>query len=230
MAELPNLAGIATKDLVESIGTGRFQASYINWSRTMNLLHQHAPGWMVDYEPTDSGYDQPKCLLHRAPVGGYLMIRFRHVDGTVTPSVPQAVMDNRNNAIPYEKITARDVTDTQRRGMCMAAAMTFGLAYELWAKMPMESGYGDAAPDSAPKPGTTKTAPTTDAAGDAKGSEEGLTDEQFFRQLCKTRGLSEAATFNLEKKLKGKFKVGISTINSKTDTEIKQLEAEHGSN
>ena len=25
-------------------------------------------------------------------------------------------MDHRNNAIPFEKITARDITDTQRRG------------------------------------------------------------------------------------------------------------------
>ena len=50
-------------------------------------------------------------------------------------------MDHRNNAIPYEKITARDVTDTQRRGTCLAASFVFGLAYELWAKMPLESGY-----------------------------------------------------------------------------------------
>ena len=33
----PNLAGVATKDLVENIGTGKFKASYINWSRTMWL-------------------------------------------------------------------------------------------------------------------------------------------------------------------------------------------------
>ena len=48
---LPNLAGVAPKGLVESIGTGKYSASYINWSRTMNLLHEHAPGWMVDYVP-----------------------------------------------------------------------------------------------------------------------------------------------------------------------------------
>ena len=34
----PNLAGVATKDLVEKIGSGKFSAAYINWSRTMNLL------------------------------------------------------------------------------------------------------------------------------------------------------------------------------------------------
>ena len=118
----PNLAGVATKDLVENIGTGKFKASYINWSRTMNLLRTHAPGWLVDYVCSEGGN-----LLHRAPVGAYLLIRFRNVEnGTVTPALPQAVMDHRNNAIPYDKITARDITDTQRRGMCMAAAMHFG--------------------------------------------------------------------------------------------------------
>lgn len=141
MTELPNLAGVATKDLVESIGNGKFSASYINWSRTLHLLRVHAPGWTPEAVPSEGG-----SLLHRAPVGAYLMIRFVHFDGSVTPAQPQAVMDHRNNAIPFEKISARDITDTQRRGACMAAAMTFGLAYELWAKMPLESGY------SAPEP------------------------------------------------------------------------------
>ena len=143
MAEIPNLAGIATQDLVESIGTGKFSASYINWSRTLNLLRQHAPGWMIETVPNAEGGN-----LHRAPVGAYMMLRFRHVDGTVTPAVPQAIMDHRNNAIPLEAITARDITDTHRRGACLAAAMTFGLAYELWAKMPLESGYAGQEPES----------------------------------------------------------------------------------
>ena len=137
MNEIPNLAGVATKDLVEQIGGGKFSASYINWARTINLLHQHAPGWLVNYVTNNDG-----GLVHKAPgAGGFLLIGFEHVDGTSTPPLPQAVMDHRNNPIPYEKISARDITDTQRRGMCMAAAMTFGLGYELWAKMPLESGY-----------------------------------------------------------------------------------------
>lgn len=143
MTEIPNLAGVATKDLVEQIGGGKFSASYINWARTINLLHQHAPGWMVNYVSNNDG-----GLVHKAPgMGGYLLIGFEHVDGTSTPPLPQAVMDHRNNPIPYEKISARDITDTQRRGMCMAAAMTFGLGYELWAKMPLESGYAASEPE-----------------------------------------------------------------------------------
>lgn len=141
MTEIPNLAGVATQDLVEKIGSSKFSASYINWARTINLLHEHAPGWMVNYVATNDG-----GLVHRAPgVGGYLLIGFEHVDGTKTAPLPQAVMDHRNNPIAYDKISARDITDTQRRGMCMACAMTFGLAFELWAKMPLESGY--AAPE-----------------------------------------------------------------------------------
>lgn len=143
MTEIPNLAGVVTKDLVEQIGGGKFSASYINWARTINLLHQHAPGWLVNYVTNNDG-----GLVHKAPgMGGYLLIGFEHVDGTSTPPLPQAVMDHRNNAIPYEKISARDITDTQRRGMCMAAAMTFGLGYELWAKMPLESGYAASEPE-----------------------------------------------------------------------------------
>lgn len=149
---IPNLAGVATSNLVEQIGTGKFSASYINWSRTMALLREHAPGWQPEIVTAPDGY-----VLHQAPVGAYLLIRFRNGDVT-TPPVPQAVMDTRNAAIPIERITARDITDTHRRGVCMAAAFTFGLAYELWAKLPLESGYADAPPPPPP----TKVSPVPD--------------------------------------------------------------------
>jgi hypothetical protein len=150
---IPNLAGIATADLVEQIGTGKFSASYINWSRTMALLREHAPGWQPELVTAPDGY-----VLHQAPVGAYLLIRFRNGDVT-TPPVPQAVMDTRNAAIPIERITARDITDTHRRGVCMAAAFTFGLAYELWAKLPLESGYAES---PQPKPPAPKVSPVPD--------------------------------------------------------------------
>ena len=180
MTEIPNLAGVATKDLVEQIGGGKFSASYINWARTINLLHQHAPGWMVNYVTNNDG-----GLVHKAPgMGGYLLIGFEHVDGTSTPPLPQAVMDHRNNAIPYEKISARDITDTQRRGMCMAAAMTFGLGYELWAKMPLESGYAASEPEpemtSRPASKTIKKAaePATESPKVSDPSETPLTEDE----------------------------------------------------
>jgi len=213
MAEVPNLAGIASKDLVESIGTGKYSASYINWSRTMNLLHEHAPGWMVDYVPNENG-----GLIHQAPVGAYLLIGFRHVDGTTTPAVPQAIMNNRNQSIELERITSRDVTDTQRRGMCMAAAMTFGLAYELWAKMPMESGYHSDTQELElqqdvsklqSKAGTTQTSSASGAAEDAKASKSDFVD------FAKNLGLVEPAVKDLIDKVGGDFVKGIKTLKSK---------------
>lgn len=164
MAEIPNLAGVATADLVEKIGGGNFSASYINWARTLHLLRTHAPGWLPELVPTAAG-----GILHEAPSGAFLLIRFRHTDGTVTPEVPQAVMDHQNKAIPLAKITARDITDTHRRGACMAAALTFGLAFELWAKMPLESGYAEAANEAKPAQITGKP---TDGAWEAMNEEE----------------------------------------------------------
>ena len=76
---IPNLAGVATADLVEKIGGSGFQASYINWSRTLHMLREHAPGWLPELVSGDSG------IVHNAPVGAFLLIRFRHTDGTVTP-------------------------------------------------------------------------------------------------------------------------------------------------
>ena len=216
---LPNLAGVASQDLVEKIGTGRFEASYINWSRTLNLLRTHAPGWTANCITADDG-----GLLHKAPVGAYLLIQFVHTDGSETPAVPQAVMDNRNNAIPYEKITARDVTDTQRRGTCMAAAFIFGLAYELWAKMPLESGYSalESAPESAPKaptasPSKGPSEPKADAEV-AKGS------EATFREAALEKGVHTVAIDALvaivNKKLGGDFNKGRATLDSKSAEEL----------
>jgi hypothetical protein len=142
----PNLAGVATADLVEQIGTGSYKASYVNWSRTMHLLRTHAPGWLPEIVHAPDG-----GVLWQAPVGCFMLLRFRN-GATLTPSVPQAVMDTRNAAIPIERITARDITDTHRRGVCMAAAFTFGLAYELWAKLPLESGHQDEVEPTPPKP------------------------------------------------------------------------------
>lgn len=224
-AQIPNLAGVATKDLVEKIGTGKFSAAFINWSRTMNLLRQHAPGWLVDYVPAEDG-----SLLHKAPVGAYLLIRFQNMEtGFVTPALPQAVMNARNDAIPFDKITARDVTDTQRRGMCMAAAMHFGLAYELWAKLPMESGYSapDSASDSAPKPApvASQAAPSS---REASGGTTSVT-EASFREAALERGIHTVAIDKLveivKDKLGGNFAKGIEGVLAKSADE---LNAKHG--
>ena len=220
MADFPNLAGVATKDLVEKIGSGKFSAAYINWSRTLNLLRTHAPGWTAScITAADGG------LLHRAPVGAYLLIQFVHVDGTETPAVPQAVMDHRNNAIPFDKITARDITDTQRRGTCMAAAFVFGLAYELWAKLPMENGYAAPAAQEAPAAPKAPGAKPSPAPSEPKAAAEGAkASEATFREAALEKGIHTVAIDALvaivNDKLGGDFEKGLGVLASKSAEEL----------
>ena len=100
----------------------------------------------------------------------------------------------------------------------MAAAMTFGLAYELWAKMPMESGYHTDAQELElqqdtskfqSKGGTTQTPSTSDAAEDAKASKSDFVD------FAKNLGLVEPAVKDLIDKVGGDFVKGIKTLKSK---------------
>lgn len=225
----PNLAGVASKDLVEKIGSGSFSAAYINWSRTMNLLRTHAPGWLVDYVPAEDG-----SLLHKAPVGAYLLIRFQNIETqAVTPALPQAVMDHKNKSIPFDRITSRDVTDTQRRGMCMAAAMHFGLAYELWAKLPMENGYtspeAQEVPQVAPKaqasaPRAAEKAPTTEKAATPPGGTSEAT-EATFREAALDKGFTTYAVEGLLGLIKGDFAKGVKTVGNKTAAQVDELNA-----
>jgi hypothetical protein len=202
MAEIPNLAGVATTDLVETIGSGSFKASYINWSRTLNLLRQHAPGWNVEAVSSADG-----GLIHRDPVGGHLMICYRHIDGTVTPQVPQAIMDHRNQAIAYEKITARDVSDTHRRGACLVAAMQFGLAHELWAKMPLESGYGSEVDKDAPR--------ISEAPAAASQAPQKVVTKEDFLEAALEKGLHTKAAEALLEKVGTNYAGGIKTLAAK---------------
>lgn len=219
----PNLAGVATKDLVETIGAGSFKASYINWSRTLQLLRQHAPGWLVDTIPAADG-----SLLHKAPVGAYLLIRFVHIDGQATPAVPQAIMDHKNNAIPFDRITARDITDTQRRGACMAAAMTFGLAAELWAKMPLESGWGTEEGEEAPKVApAAKAAPVAKKAAPETSGGTSEPTEADFREAALAKGFTTFATDELVKLIKGDFVKGLATVANKTAADVEALNAKY---
>jgi hypothetical protein len=227
MAELPNLAGVATSDLVEKIGSGRFEAKYINWSRTMHLLHVHAPGWMVDFEPTQDGQ-----MVHPSPgVGGKILIRFRHLDGTVTTSVPQAVMDNRNNSIPLEKMTSRDETDTHRRGACMASAMIFGLAYELWAKMPLENGYQVATEEEIQqkKLETGKTQNSSGGQATAEAAKGSNPQKADFIKAASQMGICEQGIQGLLETIGTQYGVGIKTLGTKDEKWVKTLNSKYSS-
>jgi hypothetical protein len=217
MADIPQLKGLVTKDMVKSIGTGRYAAEYVPWSKIAELMQKHAPGWMPECVPNYDG-----DILHKAPVGGYLQIRFVHVDGTATPAFQQAVMDNRHAAIPYEKITSRDLTDTQRRGWCLAAAAVFGIGVELWTRDALEQGYSNAefAPEALEAP---KAAPAAKQAAPATTGGTSEATEQSFREAALEKGFTTHAIDGLLGIIKGDYAKGIATVAKKTAAEVEQL-------
>jgi len=187
--KIPNLAGVITKADVDTKGSGSYAASYVNWAKVAHLLHEHAPGWEFHLEPaTDGG------LLHRAPDGTALVIgHFAGPGGQQLASFPFPCMDNRNNPIQLDKVSARILTDTHRRAMCACAAFSLGLAFELWSKDPVEDPHREepaakpaqkapakaaAKPSSKPEPADPAAAPEPQQqpAGDP------ITEDE--RQLC----------------------------------------------
>lgn len=218
MAELPNLKGVATEDLVEKIGTGRYEARYINWSRTMQVFRDNAPGWFVD--PV---YNHEGGIFHRAPVGGYLLLRLRHLDGTVTPAVPQAIMDNRNKSVEFDQTSSRDITDTHRRGSCLLLAFQTGLAHELWAKMPLESGYQVADQGEIDAAKSQSQTMNKSASVTAEGAKASKND---FVNYAKEIGLVEPAIKDLISKINNNYDTGLKTLRSKDKSFVlKQNEA-----
>ena len=132
----PNLAGVITASDVKQKGSGSFAADYVPWAKVMQLLNEHANGWQPHLIQTDACTNE---YVHKAPNGtGFLLMVFeKDLAGggcLRTPDWPYAITDNRNVPIPYEKISARDITDSHRRGICSAAAAFFSLGYELWAR------------------------------------------------------------------------------------------------
>jgi hypothetical protein len=158
MTDFPQLGGVISPDDISTKGSGSYAADYVNWAKIAHLLHVHAPGWQFTLSSAPDGGH-----VWKAPDGtGYVVGYFINGD-QVTPDFPQACMDNRNNPIPFERITARTLTDTHRRCLCTAAAYAFGLGYELWARVevenPMRDDDAQPAMASASKP-PARTAPS----------------------------------------------------------------------
>ena len=209
----PNLAGVITKDDVHSKGTGSYAASYVAWARIANNLHTHAPGWEFHLKPSPD-----RDHIWKAPDGtGYLVGYFTGPDDQATADFPFPVMDNRNNAIQFDKISARALTDAHRRALCACAAFTLSLGYELWAKEELaEAGATlTTAPPAAPveakaKPVTkVKQEPVaTIAIGDMPITEDeytlviGLLSEVHQNTPDKIADLTKAfrAKYNLDSK------------------------------
>ena len=138
MTDIPNLGGVITSDDISTKGTGSYAADYVNWAKIAHLLYVHAPGWQFALRQTQAGDH-----VWKAPDGSGYVVGYVANGEQQTPDFPQACMDNRNNPIPAERITARTLTDTHRRCLCTAAAFTFGLGYELWARVEVENPMRD---------------------------------------------------------------------------------------
>jgi|TARA_Y100000052_G_C2947091_1_gene84588 hypothetical protein len=144
----PNLGDVITTDDVSQKGSGSYKADYVNWCRTMHLLHVHAPGWQFALATAPGGGH-----IWKAPNGsGYVVGYFINSEGKTTPHFPQAVMGYKNESVLFENIHARDVTDTHRRCLCTAAAAHFGLAWQLWAREEVEDPMRPEKPQAAAAP------------------------------------------------------------------------------
>ena len=187
--KFPCLDDVISKADVDKKGSGSYSADYVNWCKTAELLRKHAPGWQFELKSTLDPNAQ-ETDVWRAPNGsGYLKGFFRAPTGSGfmdTPEFPQAIMDNRNNAIAWDKISARDVTDTHRRCMCTAAAAHFGLAWQLWAKVEIENPMREAAAPAAPPKPPSKPKPNTAPKAEAVAKEEGPSPLDARRDTCTT--------------------------------------------
>ena len=130
--ERPNLESIIQpSDVYEKAGR-----KYCKWSRIAYYLNNHAKGWNFQLKLNSASPTSPSFFdaVWKAPDGtGYLMCYFTDPQGGETGLFPYAIMDNRNNPIKIDRISARDVSDSHRRALAACAAFTFSLGYELWA-------------------------------------------------------------------------------------------------
>lgn len=139
--DYPCLDDVVTKDDISTKGTGSYKADYVNHMKVAQLLRKHAPGWQFELRTTTTP-EGHETHVYRAPNGtGYVVGYFRAPTGSGfmdTPDFTQAIMNNKNQAVDWSQIDARDITDTERRCLCTAAARHFGLAWQLWAKVAIE--------------------------------------------------------------------------------------------
>ena len=130
--ERPNLENVIKhEDVYEKAGR-----KYCKWARIAFYLNKHAKGWNFQLKLPPESPTSPSFFdaVWKAPDGsGYLMCYFTDPQGGETGLFPYAILDNRNNPIKIDRISARDVSDSHRRALAACAAFTFSLGYELWA-------------------------------------------------------------------------------------------------
>lgn len=208
MSHYPYLAGIITADDVRQKGSGSYAADYISWAKVMQLINEHAPGWHPEMGELAFAPDQT----------GYVPVRFVHAEsGKQTPWFPQSIMNNRNQPIPSEKISARDITDTHRRGICSAAACFFSLGYELWAR----EDYAQAEPQAEPAKPVPKAAQPTQKAESAPAPNRDDLETQLV-ELLQTLAKGDTLKYLDDKATKWKLNKGGSRVQQMT---INQLQS-----
>lgn len=211
----PNLGAVISGADIDTKGTGSYAADYVNWCRTAQLLREHAPGWQFHLRPTAEGQH-----VWEAPNGtGYVVGYFVGPDGcSTTPDFPQACRDNRNAAVPLAKVDARDLTDTHRRCLCTAAAAQFGLAWQLWAKEPVENPHRESDPAPA-KPAArgsapTRQEPTAKPTPTQKAAEDARITLATANKRCREAGLTEAGVAALAHELSKGTSVAIAGLSA----------------
>jgi len=159
--EVPNLWGVIKPEDVSHKYGG---VDYMPWILVKKYVKEYAPGWEFRLLPLQDA-DQPN-FLHKAPDGtAYVLAQWFHKPtGFKLPEFIHSVMDHKNKPVPLGNVDARLLTDTHRRAMASSAADAFGLAGELWARMPIEDPYRDLQ-DAQPKgnPYQSKQAPKKQA-------------------------------------------------------------------
>ena len=184
--KFPNLENVVTPADIESKGNGKYKADYIPWMKVMAMLSQHAPGWQFALRE-DCDTNGATTPLYRSGDGtAYIKGYFRAPKGSHfddTPEIVFPVMNHRNDAIKFEEVSARDLSDADRRCRCAAAAAFFRLGWQLWTKDPIENPYREQEPAPAAKAAPVKRSSSnkqsnqpTQAQTSAKTAEPSIQD------------------------------------------------------
>ena len=102
---------IKNEDVYEKAGR-----KYCKWSRIAYYLNNHAKGWNFQLKLNSGSATSPSILdsVWKAPDGsGYLMCYFTDPQGGETGLFPYAIMDNRNNPVKVDRISA-SATETDK--------------------------------------------------------------------------------------------------------------------
>ena len=202
--KFPNLEDVVTKADIESKGTGKFKADYVPWMKVMAMLSEHAPGWQFALrEDCDATTGIPSPLYRSGDGTAYIKGYFRAPKGSHhddTPELVFPVMNHRNDAIKFEEVSARDLSDADRRCRCAAAAAFFRLGWQLWTKDPIENPYREQ--EAAPKKAaSSKKAVNTPPQAEQTATAGGPTiqervESELVKEFAKHNETTDQGTVN----------------------------------